>query len=74
MQRMSIDNFYGSDAQGTLTGELNNGAQSGGVAWGKNLPDYFTHALETEDVTGLKLTGFKGEAAHPGRDKAIVST
>lgn len=43
------------------------------VAWGQNRPDYFTHALEAEDVTGLKLTGFKGEAAHPERDKAIVS-
>jgi hypothetical protein len=43
------------------------------VAWGDNRPDYFTNALETEDVTGLKLTGFKGEAAHPERDKAIVA-
>ena len=43
------------------------------VEWGKNRADYFTHALETEDVTGLKLTGFKGEAAHPERDKAIVA-
>jgi hypothetical protein len=43
------------------------------VAWGNNRPDYFTNALETEDVTGLKLTGFKGEAAHPERDKAIVA-
>jgi polygalacturonase len=43
------------------------------VAWGNNRPDYFTHALETEDVTGLKLSGFKGEAAHPERDKAIVA-
>ncbi len=43
------------------------------VAWSKNRADYFTHALETEDVTGLKLTGFKGEAAHPERDKAIVA-
>jgi hypothetical protein len=43
------------------------------VAWGNNRPDYFTNALETEDVTGLKLTGFKGEAAHPERDKAIAA-
>jgi polygalacturonase len=41
------------------------------VSWGKNLPDYFTHALEAENVTGLKLTRFKGEAAHPRRDAAI---
>jgi len=41
------------------------------VNWGGNLPDYFTHALEAENVTGLKLTRFKGEAAHPQRDEAI---
>jgi polygalacturonase len=41
------------------------------VRWGKNLPDYFTHALEAENVTGLKITGFKGEAAHPERNAAI---
>jgi hypothetical protein len=42
------------------------------VNWGGNRPDYFTSALEAENVTGLRLTGFKGEAAHPGRDAAIV--
>ena len=42
------------------------------VAWGQNPPDYFSHALEAENVTGLQLTGFKGEAAHPGRDAAIL--
>ena len=43
------------------------------LAWGKNRPDYYTHALEAEDVTGLQYPGFKGEAAHPERDKAIVT-
>jgi polygalacturonase len=42
------------------------------VNWGRNLPDYFTHALEAEGVTGLKLTGFRGAAAHPEQDDAIV--
>ena len=42
------------------------------VAWGKNLPDYFGGALEAENVSGLRLTGFKGDAAHPGRDAAVV--
>ena len=42
------------------------------VAWGKNRPDYFTHALEAEAVSGLRLTKFTGEAAHPDRDEAIV--
>jgi polygalacturonase len=40
------------------------------VAWGQNRPDYFTHALEAEQVTGLKLEHFVGEAAHPARDQA----
>jgi polygalacturonase len=41
------------------------------VSWGRNLPDYFADALETESVTGLRLTGFKGTAAHPDRDAAM---
>jgi hypothetical protein len=40
------------------------------VAWGSNRPDYFTHALEAEKVTGLELSQFGGEAAHPERDQA----
>jgi polygalacturonase len=43
-----------------------------GVSWGKNPPDYFTHALEAENVTGLGLTDFVGEAAHPGKEEAVV--
>jgi polygalacturonase len=42
------------------------------VKWGDKRPDYFTHALEAEAVTGLELTGFAGEAAHPERDADIV--
>jgi polygalacturonase len=42
------------------------------VIWGGNSPDYFTSALEAENVTGLRLTGFKGNAAHPNRDTAIL--
>lgn len=41
------------------------------VAWGPNPPDYFTHALEAEHVTGLSHAGLSGEAAHPGRDPAV---
>jgi polygalacturonase len=41
------------------------------VTWGRDLPDYFTDALETENVTGLHLTGFTGNAAHPNHDAAI---
>ena len=42
------------------------------VSWGANPPDYYTHALEAEDVTGLDLTGFSGSAAHAGRDSDIA--
>jgi polygalacturonase len=42
------------------------------IDWGQNRPDYFTHALEASDVTGLSYPGFVGEAAHPERDKAIA--
>jgi len=42
------------------------------VSWGDNIPDYFTNAIQAHDVTNLKIEGFKGEAAHPDRYKAIV--
>jgi len=41
------------------------------VAWGQNRPDYFTHALEAHDVSGLSYPDFQGEAAHPDRQAAI---
>jgi hypothetical protein len=41
------------------------------VSWGGNLPDYFGGALEGENVSGLRLSGFKGAAAQPGRDAAV---
>lgn len=42
------------------------------VQWGNNIPDYFTHALEAHNVTGLELEGFTGEAAHPQKYKAVA--
>jgi len=42
------------------------------VNWGDNIPDYFTNAIYAHDVTGLKIEGFEGQAAHPDRDKAIL--
>lgn len=44
------------------------------IAWGENPPDYFTHAVESVDTTGLKMENFIGESAHPGRLPAIVSS
>jgi polygalacturonase len=40
------------------------------VAWGANPPDYFTHALEAENVTELDRTGLQGTAAYP-RGEAV---
>ena len=34
--------------------------------------DAITHAVEADNITGLSLTRFSGEAAHPERDEAIV--
>ena len=42
------------------------------VSWGKNIPGYFTNAIKAHDVTDLTIERFKGEGAHPGRDKSIV--
>ncbi len=40
--------------------------------WGSNRQEYFGPALEAENVQGLKLEGFAGEAAWPAREKAVV--
>ncbi len=42
------------------------------VDWGKNIPDYFTHAVEAEDAKHVTLRKFQGQAAHPERDEAVV--
>ena len=36
------------------------------LAWGKNLPPYFSHALEAERVTNLTYPEFRAVPAHPG--------
>ena len=42
------------------------------IRWGSHRPDYFTHALEADNVTDLQLTDFTGSAAHPERNEAIT--
>jgi hypothetical protein len=42
------------------------------AAWGQNVPDYFSHALEARDVIALAHPDFQGTAAHPARDAAMV--
>jgi hypothetical protein len=39
--------------------------------WGTDREDYFTHALQAENVQGLKIEHFTGEAAHPDKERAI---
>jgi hypothetical protein len=39
--------------------------------WGEHRQEYFTNALEVENVQGLKIEHFTGEAAFPGKCKAI---
>jgi hypothetical protein len=47
------------------------------VRWDSTTPDhyipaYFSNALEADNTHALRMTGFKGEAAHPDRDQAVV--
>ena len=41
------------------------------VAWGANVPDSFTYAVEAKDTTGLKIVGLNGTAAHTSLGKAV---
>jgi len=41
------------------------------VHWGENKPNYYTHAIEADNSTGVDLKKFTGEAAHPDKFKAI---
>ncbi len=41
------------------------------VKWGDNRPDYFSHALESNNVDKIDLTNFSGESAFPGKIDAI---
>ena len=41
------------------------------VAWGANVPDYFTYAVEAKDTTNLRIEGLTGEPAHPSLGKAV---
>ncbi len=42
------------------------------LEWGSNRPEYFTHAIEAEHVTGLSLTNFKGVSANPGTVEDVI--
>ena len=42
------------------------------IQWGDSRPDYYTYALEADNVKNLGLSGFKGEAAHPDKFDDIL--
>jgi hypothetical protein len=42
------------------------------LGWGAKVPEYFTHAIEAEHVTGLKYPGFTGKGARPDLQAVIV--
>jgi hypothetical protein len=42
--------------------------------WGEDRQDYFSHALEADNVRDLVLQHFTGQAAHPATQKAIQIT
>lgn len=42
------------------------------VRWGAQRRPYWRHALECEDVRGLRLDQFSGEAAHPEHDAIAI--
>jgi polygalacturonase len=39
------------------------------LTWGANCPEYFGQAIETKNVTGMKVEGFTGENAHADKAK-----
>ncbi len=41
------------------------------VSWGKNLPPYFVHSVESHAVKSLKLNNVDGIAAFPGKAQAM---
>ena len=40
------------------------------VQWGPNRPQYFLHALESTDISNLKVVNFEGQSAFPTKVKA----
>jgi hypothetical protein len=41
------------------------------VAWGANVPESFTYAVEAKDTTALKIEGLSGGPAHTALGKAV---
>jgi hypothetical protein len=43
-----------------------------GVGWSENPRDYYTYAIRAEKVTGLEISNFDGDSAHPGRYNPVA--
>ena len=56
--RHDIPGIFAQNVDGLLLRDVT-------VRWGGALPDYFTHALEVENATGVRLENFTGQAAKP---------
>ncbi len=41
------------------------------VQWGPNRPHYFAHAIESNNIRTIHISGFTGESADPGKFPAI---
>jgi hypothetical protein len=44
------------------------------VAWGTNIPEGFTYAVEARDTIGLKVEGLQGGPAHAALGKAVSTS
>ena len=44
------------------------------VAWGSNVPESFSYAIEARDTTGLRVEGLTGTPAHPSLGKAVSNS
>ena len=43
------------------------------VSWGKNIPDYFSYAVEARSVKHLNIEHLKGHAAHPNQKTTSIT-
>jgi len=68
----AVDGFIKGSTSGFYFDEAGNiSIRNCSVQWGKNRPGYFTHAVESNHVSNLDITGFAGVAAFPEKQEAI---
>ena len=68
----AADGFIKGSTSGFYFDEAGNiSIRNCSVQWGKNRPGYFTHAIESNHVSNLDITGFAGLAAFPEKQEAI---